>query len=91
MKTVDNLKEKYLELFNKLLKEKDLENQRIIAKEIADFSGAISKKVEDYGDGILEEINQVCLPMEHWKDETGYCNLTELDIRKFIKHLSKKA
>lgn len=78
-----------MELFNSLLKEKDLEKQRLVAEEIADFSGFISKKVENSGDELLEEINEACLPIEHWKDYTGYCNLTELDLKKFIKELER--
>ena len=85
----NSLRKKYLELFDRLLKEKDLEEQKLVAKEIADFSGFIFKKVENSGDELLGEINESCLPMEHWKDDTRYCNLTKLDIKKFIKELGK--
>lgn len=93
MTTKDKLKNKfkedYIKLFNELLKEKDPEKQDIIAKEISDFSALTYKTIETLKDKSLEEINETCLPMEHWKDDTGYCNLTKSDIKKFVKELNK--
>ena len=82
------LVKKYIEFFEKLLAEKDAEKQQKIANEIADFSSKINDEVEEkYWDKPIQKIQNSCLPMEHWKDETGYCELTEKDIEDFLEQL----
>ncbi len=72
---------KYIEFFEKLLAEKDAEKQQTIAEEIANFSGKVNDEVEKkYWNEPIQIIQNSCLPMEHWKDETGYCDLTETAI-----------
>lgn len=79
---------KYIEFFEKLLTEKDAERQQEIANEIANFSGKINDEVEEkYYDETIQKIQNSCLPMEHWKDETGYCDLTEKEIKDFLEQL----
>lgn len=81
---------KYVTLFKKLIKNNDKEEQLIVAKDIADFSSQINDEIEkNYSDSLLHEIQEACLSMEHWKDGTGYCNLTEKDIKKFLNRLEK--
>lgn len=78
----------YIEFFEKLLFEKDAEKQQEIAKDIADFSGKVNDEVEEkYWDEPIQKIQNSCLPMEHWKDETGYCDLSEKDIEDFLEQL----
>jgi len=79
----------YIEFFEKLLSEKDAERQQEIAKAIADFSGKVNDEVEEkYWNELLQKIHNSCLPMEHWKDETGFCNLTENDVKDFLEQLN---
>jgi len=79
---------KYIEFFEKLLTEKDAEKQQKIAEEIADFSGKVNDEVEEkYYDETIQKIQNSCLPIEHWKDETEYCDLTEKDIEDFLEQL----
>ncbi len=79
---------KYIEFFEKLLSEKDAEKQQEIAEDIAYFSGKINDEVEEkYWNEPLQKIQNSCLSMEHWKDETGYCDLSERDIEDFLKQL----
>jgi len=79
---------KYIEFFERLLAEKDVEKQQEIAEEIANFSGKLNDEVEKkYWDEPIQKIQNSCLPMEHWKDETGYCELTEKDIEDFLEQL----
>ncbi len=81
---------KYIEFFKRLLIEKDIKRQQKIAKEIADFSSKINDEIEkEYYDETLQKIQNSCLSMEHWKDETGYCNLTKRNIRDFLRLLKK--
>ena len=79
---------KYIELFEKLLTEKDVEKQQKISEGIADFSNEVNDVVEEkYYDETIQKIQNSCLPMEHWKDETKYCDLTEKDIENFLEQL----
>ncbi len=82
---------KYIEFFEKLLAEKDVEKQQEIAKEIADFSGKVNNEVEEkYWDEPIQKIQNSCLPMEHWKDGTGYCDLEEKNIKDLLEKLKKE-
>ena len=79
---------KYIKFFEELSSEKDAERRNKIAEEIADFSGKVNDEVEKkYYNEPIQKIQNSCLPMEHWKDETGYCDLTEKDIEDFLKKL----
>jgi hypothetical protein len=76
------------ELFDKLLSEKSLNKQRGIAKEISNYSGQVNKYKKKYPE--LEEIQESCLVMEHWKDDSGFCKLTKKDIKLFLEKLKPK-
>jgi len=90
-KIIQQISQKYIRLFEKLLSENDKTKQLEIAKEISDYSGEIDKKVEkNCDDSKLHKIQEECLPMEHWKDDSGYCNLTEGDIKRFKEELEEK-
>ena len=82
---------KYIELFEKLLAEKDSEKQKAIARKIADYSGTVNDEIEKkYWDEPLHRIQNSCLAMEHWKDGTGYCGLTKKDINLFLGQLKEQ-
>ncbi len=88
--TKKELAKRYISLFEKLINEKDKESQLKIAKDIANYSTQINDDVqENYSDTVLQEIQEACLPMEHWKDGTGYCDLNETDIKRFMNRLKE--
>jgi hypothetical protein len=79
---------KYIDLFEKILAADNIETQQEIAREIAGFSGKVNDEVEEkYFDEPIQIVQNACLPMEHWKDETECCNLTEKDIKDFLEQL----
>ena len=79
---------KFIEYFENLLNEKDIEKQKIMAEEISRFSSDINDEVEQkYWDEPIEDIQKAALSMEHWKDKTGYCDVDEKDIRDFLRQL----
>jgi adenosylhomocysteine nucleosidase len=80
----------YRNWFEQLLAEDDLENQRRIARMIADYSSDVTARIEtNWPDEPIHTINHDCLTLEHWKDETGYCELTESDIKRFLEMLER--
>ncbi len=81
---------KFIQFFEELLKEKNIETQRKTAVKISDFAGEVNEDIGKIANKTLQEIQEACLPMEHWKDETGYCELDEKDIHRFIRELKSK-
>ena len=61
-----------------------------IAMEIEKFSIKIDKEVtKKYWGELIEEVQNDCMCMHHWKDDTGYTS-TEKDFRDYIKRLKKE-
>lgn len=75
-------------LLTDLIAARTLEEERKIARQIAEFCATVSDR-DAVQRGELQRIHEACLPMEHWKDDTGYCTLTRRDVRNFITSLSR--
>lgn len=90
--TVTSKKEiikKYLLLFGEILTEQNENRQKLIGKEIAQFSRDISNQLDSGSQegNKLKEIKDAVVSMSYWKDGSRFCHVTEDDIRAYVRAL----
>lgn len=82
--------ELYIELFRALISKDNINEQAAIAEKIAEFSRYIDEEVKTkYWDDNLQDIEDRCLTIYHWKDGTEMEDINEDDVLEFIKELQE--
>lgn len=89
LRSKQEILKRFVSLFGELLTETNPRRQTALGKEIAHIAREALEEERSDPDEDLRLISQACLSMEHWKDQTRFCHLTEQDIKDYMKKVQR--